>query len=343
MLTPDERKRYARHLALPEIGETGQLRLKASRVLVVGVGGLGSPVAMYLAAAGVGRLVLVDGDTVDESNLQRQVVHGVATVGRPKVDSARERLHDLNPHVVVEAVPEHLSTANAADLLARCDVVVDASDNFATRYLVNDASLAAGKPVVHASILRFEGQLSVFAPGRGPCYRCLFAEPPAAGLVPSCAEDGVLGVLPGMLGTMQANETVKLLVGIGEPLIGRLLVLDALTMSTQELRFARNTQCQSCGVNKRPVALAACPLPADIVDDPAGALLVDVREAHEYAAGHLDGALHIPLAQIASRLAELRDRDVVLYCKSGNRARSAWEVLRENGLTRTRLLRRGIG
>ncbi len=342
MLTPDERKRYARHLALAEIGEAGQLRLKASRVLVVGVGGLGSPVALYLAAAGLGTLVLVDGDAVDASNLQRQVVHGVATLGEPKVESARRRLRDLNPHVTVDAVAEHLGADNAPALLARCDVVVDASDNFATRYLVNDACLAAGKPVVHASILRFEGQLTVFAPGRGPCYRCLFAEPPAPGLVPSCAEDGVLGVLPGMLGTMQANETLKLLLGIGEPLIGRLLVLDALRMSTQELRFARNPRCPSCGAEKRPVALAACPLPSDMVDDPAGALLVDVREAHEYAAGHLEGALHIPLAEIGQRVAELRDRDVVLYCKSGSRARTAWALLRENGLTRARLLRGGV-
>lgn len=342
MLTAEERQRYARHLSLAEVGEAGQLRLKQAHVLVVGVGGLGSPVALYLAAAGIGHLTLVDGDAVDVSNLQRQVVHGVSAIGTTKVESARRRLLDLNPLVSVEAHAEHLTAENAARLVTACDVVIDASDNFATRYLVNDACIAAGKPVVHASILRFEGQLSVFAPGRGPCYRCLFAEPPAPGLVPSCAEDGVLGVLPGMLGTMQANEALKLVLGIGEPLIGRLLVVDALTMTTRELRFSRRTACGSCGTERHSVVIPPCPLPADIVDTPGAALLVDVREADEYAAGHLQGALHIPLAQLASHLEALEGRDVVLYCKSGSRARKGWELLREKGLTRTRLLRGGV-
>ena len=342
MLTPDERSRYARHLALAEVGEAGQLRLKRSHVLVVGVGGLGSPVALYLAAAGVGRLTLVDGDVVDASNLQRQVVHGQATLGVAKVESARRRLLDLNPHIAVLAVPEHLTSANADKLAGDCDVIVDASDNFATRYLVNDAGIAAGKPVVHASILRFEGQVTVFAAERGPCYRCLFAEPPSAGLVPSCAEDGVLGVLPGMLGTMQANETLKLLLGIGEPLIGRLLVVDALTMHVQALRFTKRLDCPSCGPERRAAEVPPCPLPGDIVDHAGDALLVDVREAHEYAAGHLEGAMHLPLGELAARRSELEGRDVVLYCKSGARARRGWELLRRSGHTRVRLLRRGF-
>ncbi len=342
MLSPDERQRYARHLALSEVGEAGQLRLKGSHVVVVGVGGLGSPVALYLAAAGVGRMTLVDGDVVDASNLQRQVAHGVGTLGIAKVESARKRLLDLNPHVEIVAVPEHLTSANADMVTSTCDVVVDASDNFATRYLVNDACIAAGKPVVHASILRFEGQLTVFAPGRGPCYRCLFAEPPAAGLVPSCAEDGVLGVLPGMLGTMQANETLKLLLGIGEPLIGRLLVVDALAMSTRELRFARRAACPSCGPERQVADIPACPLPSDVVDDAGDALLVDVREAHEYAAGHFVGATHLPLAELRERAGELRGLHVVLYCKSGARARQGWEILRQSGHTRVKLLRRGF-
>ncbi|MEZ0311022.1 MAG: molybdopterin-synthase adenylyltransferase MoeB [Myxococcota bacterium] len=342
MLTPDERARYARHLALAEVGEAGQLRLKRSHVLVVGVGGLGSPVVLYLAAAGVGRVTLVDGDVVDASNLQRQIVHGVSTLGLPKVESAQRRLLDVNPHITVRAVAEHLTASNAATLVGDCDVVVDASDNFATRYLVNDACIAAGKPVVHASILRFEGQLTVFVPGRGPCYRCLFAEAPAAGLVPSCAEDGVLGVLPGMLGTMQANETLKILLGIGEPLIGRLLVIDALAMQVQELRFAKRADCPSCGPMRRPADVPPCPLPADIVDDAGEATLVDVREAHEYAEGHFEGALHLPLGELAERQGELHGRDVVLYCRSGARARRAWEMLRRSGLTRVKLLRHGF-
>jgi molybdopterin/thiamine biosynthesis adenylyltransferase/rhodanese-related sulfurtransferase len=342
MLSTEERARYARHLSLAEVGEAGQLRLRESRVLVVGVGGLGSPVALYLAAAGVGRITLVDGDVVDASNLQRQVVHGVSTLGVAKVESARQRLRDLNPHVRVETQATQLTADNASALVEACDLVIDCSDNFATRYLVNDASVAAGKSVVHASILRFEGQLTVFEPFNGPCYRCLFPEAPAPGLVPSCAEDGVLGVLPGMLGTMQANEALKLLLGIGEPLIGRLLVLDALSMRTHELRYAKRPDCPGCGAQRRAAELAPCPLPADIVDQPGDALLVDVREADEYGASHLPGALHIPLSQIAVRASELTGRDVVLYCKSGARARRAWEILRRHGVDRARLLRGGI-
>ena len=311
-------------------------------MLVVGVGGLGSPVALYLAAAGIGRITLVDGDVVDASNLQRQIIHGVGSLGVAKVESARKRLLDLNPHVAIVTVAEHLTSAHADMLVSACDVVVDASDNFATRYLVNDACIAAGKPLVHASILRFEGQLTVFAPGLGPCYRCLFAEAPAAGVVPSCAEDGVLGVLPGMLGTMQANETLKLLLGIGEPLIGRLLVVDALAMQTRELRFAQRADCPSCGPTRRAADVPPCPLPADIVDDAGDALLVDVRDAHEYAEGHFEGALHLPLSELEARCDELRGRDAVLYCKSGARARRGWEMLRRSGLTRVKLLRRGF-
>ncbi len=342
MLTPDERKRYARHLALPEVGDRGQLKLKQSRVLLIGVGGLGSPVALYLAAAGVGHMTLVDGDTVDASNLHRQVVHGVSSIGVSKVESARARLRDVNPLIEVETHATHLTEENAAALVLACDVVVDASDNFATRYLINDACVAANKPVVHASILRFEGQVTVFAPDRGPCYRCLFSEPPAEGLVPSCAEDGVLGVLPGMLGTLQANETLKLLLGIGEPLIGRLLVVDALALTMHELRFAKRLDCPSCGPVRHRVDVPPCPLPSDIVDDARGALLVDVRDAHEFAAGHFEGAVHLPLSELHERLAELGGQEVVLYCKSGARARRGWEVLRRNGFTCVKLLRRGF-
>lgn len=342
-LTSDERRRYARHLALAEVGESGQLRLKSAHVLVVGLGGLGSPVAMYLAAAGVGRLTLVDGDTVDASNLQRQVIHGVAALGQPKVESARARLLDINPDVTVTTVNEPLSSTNAAALIGACDLVIDCSDNFPTRYLVSDVAVASAKVVVHASILRFEGQLTVFAPG-GPCYRCLFPAPPAPGVVPSCAEDGVLGVLPGMLGTMQANEALKVLLGIGAPLVGRLLVVDALSMSTHELRFARHAGCPACS-GRLPIAVAespACPAPSDMVDDPGDALVVDVREADEYEAGHWPGALHVPLSRLDQHLSQLEGRDVVLYCKSGARARRAWELLRAKGLTRARLLRGGF-
>ena len=334
-MTPDERQRYARHLALPEVGEAGQTRLKNAHVVIVGVGGLGSPAALYLAAAGVGKITLVDGDIVDASNLQRQVVHGTGTVGVLKVESARRRLQDLNPTIEVVAHAEHLTADNARDLFATADVIVDACDNFATRYLVNDACLMSAKPYVYASILRFEGQLAVFGATGGPCYRCLFPEAPAAGLVPNCAEDGVLGVLPGILGTMQAAEALKLILGIGEPLIGRLLVVDALSMSTTTLGLNK-----TCTHEIRELsALAACPVPSDYVDDPRGVLLVDVREPDEYAAGHKPGARNIPLGELAAKADTLRGDDVVLYCKSGARARRGWELLKARGLTRVQLLR----
>lgn len=345
MLTGDERKRYARHLSLAEVGDEGQLRLKRSHVVIVGLGGLGSPASMYLAAAGVGRITLVDGDIVDASNLQRQLAHGTSTLGAPKVESARGRLRDINPHVDIVSVPEHMSSRNALQIVGDCDVVVDASDNFATRYLVNDACLLSAKPYVHASILRFEGQLTTFDAQRGPCYRCLFPSPPTPGLVPSCAEDGVLGVLPGMLGTMQANEALKLMLAIGEPLIGRLVILDALSMRTTELQLKKRPNCAACGTTPTIHSLAdapACPIPTDMVDDYRNAVLVDVREAHEYAIEHIDGALHVPLASLDDHVDELRDRDVVLYCKSGARARRAWELLRAHGLTRVRMLRGGV-
>ena len=336
-MTPDERERYARHIALPEVGEAGQERLKRAHVVIVGVGGLGSPAALYLAAAGVGTLTLVDGDIVSTSNLQRQIAHGTSTVNAPKVESARAKLRDLNPTIDVRAFPEHLTSENALTLFAKADVVIDATDNFSTRYLVNDACLMSAKPYVYASILRFEGQLSVFAHADGPCYRCLFPAPPADGLVPNCAEDGVLGVLPGILGTMQAAEALKLILQIGEPLVGRLLVVDALSMRTHELTL--KTTCTH--MPEQLAASAACPVPADYVGSSESAVLIDVRESHEFAAGHFDNARHIPLGELESHASQLRDSDIVLYCKSGARARKGWERLRALGLTRVKLLDHG--
>lgn len=246
-LSPQETLRYARHLVLPEVGPAGQRRLRAARVLLVGAGGLGSPVAMYLAAAGVGTLGIVDFDVVDPTNLQRQVIHGTGDVGRLKLDSARDRLRETNPHVRVEGWPERLTAANALEIVRRYDVVVDGTDNFPTRYLVNDACVLAGKPNVYGSILRWEGQASVFGVPGGPCYRCLFAEPPPPGLVPSCAEGGVLGVLPGIMGTIQAMETIKLVLGVGDGLAGRLLLFDALRMRFREMRLRRDPECPVCG------------------------------------------------------------------------------------------------
>jgi adenylyltransferase/sulfurtransferase len=351
-LTTNERARYARHLILPEIGEAGQLRLKQGSVLIVGAGGLGSPSSIYLAAAGVGRIGLVDFDRVDASNLHRQVLYGTSDVGTPKLEAARARLLDLNPDIAVETHDCALTADNALDLLRDYDVILDGTDNFATRYLVNDACVLLGKPNVYGSIFRFDGQASVFFAREGPCYRCLYPEPPPPGLVPSCAEGGVLGVLPGVVGTIQATEAIKLLAGIGETLIGRLLVFDALTMSFRQMRLRKDPQCALCGEHPTITQLIDyeqfCNPASAIEVTPAqlaamaGVALFDVREPHEFAGGAIDGAALIPLASLPARLDEIpRDRDVVVYCQMGGRSARALEVLRGAGFSRARHLRGG--
>jgi molybdopterin/thiamine biosynthesis adenylyltransferase/rhodanese-related sulfurtransferase len=361
-LTPDERIRYARHLALPEVGEKGQERLKAARVLVVGAGGLGSPVALYLAAAGVGTLGLVDFDAVDVTNLQRQILYGTGDVGRPKLEVAAARLSDVNPLVRVVPHALRLSSENALDVLAQYDVVADGTDNFPARYLVNDACVLLGKPNVHASVSRFDGQASVFWAAKGPCYRCLFEEPPPAGLVPSCAEGGVLGVLPGLLGTIQATEVLKILLGVGEPLVGRLLLVDALRMEMRTIRTAKNPECAVCGPHPTLTRLAdyeafcagrpEAAFPETSPEELAGRLaagagdtpfLLDVREPFEIPARALAAAVNIPLAALPSRLDDVpRARDVVVYCESGVRSARALAILQAAGHARARHLAGGI-
>jgi molybdopterin/thiamine biosynthesis adenylyltransferase/rhodanese-related sulfurtransferase len=364
-LTTDELRRYGRHLVLPEFGAEGQRRLKAGSVLVVGAGGLGAPLAMYLAAAGVGRLGLVDFDRVEASNLQRQLLYDTHDIGRPKLDAAAERLAALNPGVQVECHDARLSSDNALAILGGYDVVADGTDNFATRYLVNDACALLGKPNVYGSVFRFEGQVAVFDAGRGPCYRCLYPDPPPPGLVPSCAEGGVLGVLPGVIGTLQAIEAIKRLAGIGEPMIGRLLVFDALAMRFRELRIRKDPACPLCGEHPTVRELvdyeAWCGTSAppetavsdsiDITPRDYEALrargedhvLVDVREPHEHRIAHLEGAVLIPLRTVPDHLKELdRDRLIVLYCHHGPRSRAALEYLRGQGFTRLKNLKGGL-
>lgn len=350
-LTPDELRRYSRHLLLPQVGLEGQRKLKAASVLIVGVGGLGSPIAMYLAAAGVGRLGLVDADVVDESNLQRQIVHGQRTVGRLKVESARERLLDLNPHIRVDVYPVRLTRDNALDILRPYDIVVDGTDNFPTRYLLNDACVFLGKPFVYGSIYRFDGQVSVFDARHGPCYRCLFPQPPPPHLVPTCGMGGVFGVLPGVVGTIQATEVLKLILGIGEPLIGRLLLYDALDMTFDTVQVPKNPKCPVCGEHPTITELidyeAFCgvsPTPAasDLEITPhdlarrlaAGEPLrvIDVREPHELAIARLPFAENIPLEQLWSRMDAFdKDTPLVFVCRSGERSRLAAEAFREEG------------
>ena len=358
--SPDELLRYSRHLILPEVGLEGQRRLKAGRVLLVGAGGLGSPAALYLAAAGVGTLGIVDFDTVDLTNLQRQVLHGTAAVGRPKLDSATARLHDLNPHVTVEPFPVRLTSANALDILRGFDVVVDGSDNFPTRYLVNDACVLLGKPLVYGSIFRFDGQVSVFDARQGPCYRCLYAEPPPPGLVPSCAEGGVLGVLPGIVGSLQALEALKLLTGAGQTLTGRLLLVDTLRMRFRELELRKDPGCAVCGPHATVRALidyeAFCGVGAPAVGPEitvqeyaalratgAPHVLVDVREDYEWEVVSLPGALHIPLRALPERVREVDPRaEVVVRCHHGARSLAAVEFLRGAGYHGARSLAGGI-
>jgi adenylyltransferase/sulfurtransferase len=373
-LTREELTRYARHVILPDVGIDGQRRLKAARVVCVGAGGLGSPAAMYLAAAGVGTLGIVDFDVVDASNLQRQILHDTAGMGRPKVESAKARLKAINPNVSVEMHHVRLTSANALDILGRYDVVLDGADNFPTRYLVNDACVLLGKPNAFGAIFRFEGQASVFAAKSGPCYRCIYPEPPPPGLVPSCAEAGVFGVLPGVIGTIQATETIKLILGAGETLVGRLLVYDAMRMTFHELKVPKDPECPVCGKHPTVRELidyeAFCGMkqaeeppsePSSTSD--AGAVnpvitvdelkarwdlgdrpfLLDVREVVEHQLVKLEGDVLIPLGELVSRQQELDpDLEIVVYCHHGNRSGRATAYLRHNGFPHARNLRGGI-
>src|SRR5687767_3163820 len=343
-LSRDEILRYSRHLLIPEVGLEGQRKLKASSALVIGTGGLGSPVALYLAAAGVGRIGLVDYDVVDYSNLQRQVIHGTKDVGRSKLDSAADKLRDINPHIQIDTYNTLLTSENALELFAPYDIIVDGTDNFPTRYLVNDACVLLGKPNVYGSIFRFEGQASVFYAKEGPCYRCLFPEPPPPGLVPSCAEGGVLGVLPGTIGTIQATEALKVLLGIGEPLIGKLLLYNALDMTFDFVKLKKNPNCRVCGPNADIKELIDyeefCGMPSHDHEESSAAgahditvkelservksnhlKLLDVREPHELEISRIPNAVNIPLGQLAGRLSELDSaEDMVIFCKSGSRS-----------------------
>ncbi len=363
-LSNEEIRRYSRHLILPEFGMTGQRRVKHGSVLLIGTGGLGSPLALYLAAAGVGHLGLVDFDVVDESNLQRQIVHGTSTLGIAKTESARRRLRDLNPHIEITTYEEQMTSENALELMRPYDVIVDGTDNFPTRYLTNDASVMLGKPNVYGSIFRFEGQATVFYPKEGgPCYRCLYPEPPPPGLVPSCAEGGVLGVLPGVIGTIQATETLKLLAGIGEPLVGRLLLYDALSMRFRELKLRRNPDCpvcgehptvtelidyeQFCGIIPEPMRASAYEItPVEVSewlhsDDPP--FLLDVREPNEWEIGHLPDAMRISVNELQGRLNELDTaREMVVYCRSGVRSGRAVDMLRQAGFRKVKNMTGGI-
>lgn len=362
-LSGAELGRYDRHIILPEVGLEGQKKLKASKVLLVGSGGLGSPLGLYLAAAGVGTLGIVDFDLVDESNLQRQIMHGSKTLGQPKTESARQRLKDLNPFVVVETFETRLSSENALDIMKEFDLIIDGTDNFATRYLVNDASVMLGKPNVYGSIFRFEGQVSIFHPaGSGPCYRCLYPEPPPAHLVPSCAEGGVFGVLPGVVGTLQATEAVKYIIGAGKSLLGRLLTFDALRMKFRELKVPRDPNCPLCGPNPTIKELVdyeqycAAPVEEELPEvTPLGfekdwgegrrPILIDVREPHEWNICNLKrmGSRLVPLSNFELHLPKLpKDADIVVHCKSGGRSRKAQKKLIEMGYTNVRNLAGGI-
>ncbi|HEY5901701.1 MAG TPA: molybdopterin-synthase adenylyltransferase MoeB [Anaerolineales bacterium] len=365
-LTRDEILRYSRHLLIPEVGLEGQRKLKGSSALVIGTGGLGSPVALYLAAAGVGRIGLVDYDVVDSSNLQRQVIHGTSTIGKLKVESAKARLLDLNPDVEVETYNEPFTSENAMRIARSYDILIDGTDNFPTRYLTNDVSVFLGKPIVYGSIFRFDGQVSVFDARTGPCYRCLFPEPPPPGLVPSCAEGGVLGVLPGTIGTLQATEALKVLLGIGEPLIGKLLLYNALDMSFDFVKLKKNPHCRVCGPEADVKELIDyeefCGVPGhDHEEGSAGAgwditapelaervksnhlKLLDVREPHELQISALEGAVNIPLGQLAAHLSELDSaEDMVVFCKGGTRSARALELLVSAGFKKVKNLKGGI-
>ena len=363
-LSNEEIGRYSRHLIMPEVALEGQKKLKQAKVLTIGTGGLGSPLALYLAAAGVGTIGIVDFDVVDESNLQRQILHGTSDVGRPKVESAHDKLKDINPNVNVVVHEEALTSENALDILKDYDVIVDGTDNFPTRYLVNDACVLLGKPNVYGSIFRFEGQASVFWAEEGPCYRCLYPEPPPPGLVPSCAEGGVLGILPGAIGTIQATETVKLILGIGEPLVGRLMLYDALGMSFREMKLRKDPDCPVCGENPTVTELIDyqefCGIPQAAAAeqenkvpeisvqelkakmDNGGINVLDVREPYEYEIANL-GAPLIPLNELPQRYEELdRDEPLAIHCRSGARSANAVKLLQERGFEKVYNVEGGI-
>ena len=359
--SPEELQRYSRHLIMPEVTLDGQRRLKTARVLGIGAGGLGSPVALYLAAAGVGKIGIVDFDNVDLSNLQRQILHGTKDIGRAKLESARDRLRDINPEIEIELHNCRFSSENATELVSGYDVVVDGSDNFPTRYLSNDVCVFERKPNVYGSVFRFEGQTTVFAPHLGgPCYRCLFPEPPPTDSVPNCAQAGVLGVLPGIIGMLQAIETIKLIIGIGEPLVGRLLHFDALKVKFRELNLRRDPQCPVCGENQTifaPIdydqfcgARADQAVPTISVQELKGKMdageafeLVDVREPFEYEIARIDGAKLIPLGEIGERFGELQEEQpIIVHCHSGQRSAQAVRLLRQRGFTKVYNLEGGI-
>src|SRR6266568_1279658 len=363
-LTNEEILRYSRHLIMPEVAMEGQQRLKAARVLCIGTGGLGSPLALYLAAAGVGTLGLVDFDVVDYTNLQRQIIHSTNDVGRSKVESAAEKIAAINPFVTVRRFDTMLTSANALDIFRDFDIVADGTDNFATRYLVNDACVLSGKPNVYASIFRFEGQASVFATEQGPCYRCLYPEPPPPGLVPSCAEGGVLGILPGLVGVIQATEVIKLILGKGESLIGRLLLIDALDMKFRELKLRKNPDCPACGTHPTVTKLidynefcgirgeekSVANAPTDMqveelkrrLDAGDDIFVLDVREPHEYQICNIGGYL-IPLNDLPNRVNELdSSREIVVHCKMGGRSAKAVAFLQQAGFTKVHNLAGGI-
>ena len=364
VLAQSEIKRYSRHLILPEVGLAGQLRLKQSSALVIGAGGLGVPLTQYLSAAGVGRLGIVDFDVIDETNLQRQVLYGTKDIGRKKAEVARERVAQINPNVDVQAHETRLTSENALDILKDYDVIIDGTDNFPTRYLVNDASVLLRKPNVYGSIFRFEGQASVFDARTGPCYRCLYAEPPPPGLVPSCAEGGVLGVLPGIIGSIQAVEALKILLGKGDTLVGRLLVFDALRMKFRELKLRKNPDCPICGTNPTIKELIdyeefcglrgpseqmseEAQITVEELSDKIGkgreVVLLDVREPMEWEIAHLDGSILMPVAQVPARMNELNTADeIVVYCKMGDRSRRITNFLRDLGFRKAKNLVGGI-
>lgn len=366
-LSHEEVQRYSRHLIMPEVGMEGQTKLKKASVLMVGAGGLGAPLGMYLAAAGIGRLGVVDFDVVDHSNLQRQVTFGEKDVGRPKLEAASERLADINRHITIEPHEARLSSANALELFRDYDIVVDGTDNFPTRYLVNDACVLLGKPNVYGSIFRFEGQVSVFDAKNGPCYRCLYPEPPPPGLVPSCAEGGVLGVLPGIVGSLQALEVIKLVLGAGDSMIGRLLVFDALAMKFRELRQRKDPECPLCSDKATITELIDyeefCGIPQAreeekksgdvptvtvkelkrLIDQQREVFVLDVREPHEWDIAHLEGATLIPLGRLAHEMHRLDSaNDIVVHCRSGARSAKAVQFLQDAGFGKVRNLEGGI-
>ncbi len=364
-LTHDEVKRYSQHLIMPEVGMSGQMKLKKASVLCVGAGGLGSPLAFYLTAAGVGRIGIIDFDVVDFSNLQRQILHTTNDVGRPKLDSAAEKLKALNPNVNVELHETRLTSENALQLFEKYDIIVDGTDNFPTRYLVNDACVLTGKPNVYGSIFRFEGQASIFAASEGPCYRCLYPEPPPPGLVPSCAEGGVLGILPGLVGLVQATEVIKLILEKGNSLVGRLLLFDALGMKFRELKLKKDPECPVCGENATIKELIDyeefCGIGPEVEESPTGIdevtakelkeeldqgqdpYILDVRNPVEYEISRIEGSHLIPLDQLLNRLNELDSaRDIVAHCRTGARSAKAIEMLQEAGFRKLRNLKGGV-